>query len=112
MNIATDIIVEIIVAACLALGIPVAVIYYNRTQDREPSDREKRILLIGLSIGWFISSFFVDNPWGLFNDSYIVFRPFTGGTTIGLGILLLWYVESYGWSKSEEEPIQNNNQSE
>lgn len=107
MNAISSLLVELSVASGIAAGISLAVIHYNRTRGREPSDREKHTLLVALSIAAFVSSFFVDNPWGLFGDAFVALRPLTGGTTMGLSILLLWYIHVYGWiDGGEESPNQ------
>lgn len=107
MNAISSLLVELSIASGIAAGISLGVIHYNRTRGREPSDREKHALLVVLSIAAFVGSFFVDNPWGLFDDAFVALRPLTGGTTVGLGILLLWYIHVYGWiDGGEESPNQ------
>lgn len=109
MSVPPYVLAEILMTTSIALGIPLIASKYNRTRGREPSDREKRILLIVLSTTWFISSFFVDNPWGLFDDAFVALRPVTSGTTIGLSILLLWYIYVHGWIGPDDESRNQQN---
>lgn len=96
-------IAEILFTAVLALGIPLVAVRYRRTRDGQPTDREKRALLSAMSVAWFVSSFVVDNAWGLFDGAYTAYRPLTSGVTIGLSVLLLCYIHAYGWVGSGED---------
>lgn len=102
-------IAEILFTAVLALGIPLVAVRYRRTRGEQPTDREKWALFSAMSVAWFVSSFVVDNPWGLFDGAYTAYRPLTSGITIGLSVLLLCYIRAYGWVGSDEDSTNQRN---